>query len=326
MKIVDTFLFSEPFEKEILFLKIMLGANLVDEWLLIENSYTFQGKFKGLFAQEIINEDPRFEPYRHRIKIISENYNPDVRASSDSEAFNVEFWQRDLAENVIHQLSENDYFFISDADECIDSTDAKRKNELLNAIQQHPYGIHHVSCLRYWYDFDNQYEILYGIPLVSVRYFKETGKPISQLRRENIGPCKEKWNNIICFEYSHCISADNIVKKYSSFSHVGTTLEDIKEGLNNNCRVLSADRKHLLSYGPKYFFKTVQLNAYNSPAYVRSNLAALKTNTISINYLKNRKEHFPFIFTFKNQVKYYCKSSVHFLLKRGKDYLKNIAR
>jgi hypothetical protein len=322
LRVIDTFLFSEPYEKDVLFLKIMLGSGLIDEWILIENSYTFQGKYKGHFAQELIDQDKRFDPYRHRITIISENYNPNREASSDSEAFNVEFWQRDLATSYINDLSDDDYFFITDADECVDSSDEQRKMELLNTINRQPYSLYHVSCQRYWYDFDNQYEILYGIPFISVRYFKNSGKSISQLRRENIGPCKQKWKNIICFEYSHCFTLEDIEKKYSSFSHVGTNINDIKEGLTNNCRVLSSDRKHLLTYGPKFFFKTVSLNPQNSPSYVRSNLAILKLGTVDQNYEKNRRHNFPKIFSLKSIIKYHLQDVIghvmNFLRRRLK--------
>jgi hypothetical protein len=321
MKIIDTFLFSEPFEKEILFIKIFLGANIVNEWLIIENSFTFQGKYKGLFAQDIINSDSRFEPYRSRIKIISENYNPKNEASSDSEAFKVEYWQRNLATKFINNLTDEDYFFISDADECVDGTDEKRKEELLNALKKNPYNIYHVSCLRYWYDFDNQYEILYGIPLVSVRYFKASGKQISEHRKENIGPCKQKWNNIICFEYSHCLDMASIVQKYSSFSHIGATLSDIKEGLMNNCRILPQNKKQRLDYGPRNFFKIVQLNNYNSPSYVRENLNSLKTRTVDVNYSENRKKNFPEIFSTKNIIKYYITFYLNYVLLNIKKFI-----
>ena len=71
MRIVDTFLFSEPHEKEVLLIKLNLGAHYVAEWVLVENEYTHQSEFKGLFAQQMIDGDPRFDPFKDRLRIIS---------------------------------------------------------------------------------------------------------------------------------------------------------------------------------------------------------------------------------------------------------------
>ena len=71
MKIVDAFLFSEPHEKEVLLIKLNLGARHVAEWVLIENEYTHQAEPKGLFAREMLDGDSRFDPFRDRLTIIS---------------------------------------------------------------------------------------------------------------------------------------------------------------------------------------------------------------------------------------------------------------
>ena len=69
-KIVDSFLFSEVFEKELLLLKFILEDQHIAEWIILENAYSFQGEYKGLHAQELINSDDRFLPFKDRITII----------------------------------------------------------------------------------------------------------------------------------------------------------------------------------------------------------------------------------------------------------------
>jgi len=68
---VNSFLFSEPHEKELLLLKFILENDGVDEWILLENAYTQQGEYKGLHATKIVGEDNRFAPYRHKLTVIS---------------------------------------------------------------------------------------------------------------------------------------------------------------------------------------------------------------------------------------------------------------
>jgi len=56
-KIVDSFLFSEVYETELLLLKFILENEGVDEWIILENSYSFQGNYTGLHAQKILDAD-----------------------------------------------------------------------------------------------------------------------------------------------------------------------------------------------------------------------------------------------------------------------------
>src|SRR4051812_43876751 len=77
-KIVDSFLFSEVFEKELLLIKFILEEPHVSEWLILENAYSFQGEYKGLHAETMINGDKRFLPYRDRITFITREMQPEL--------------------------------------------------------------------------------------------------------------------------------------------------------------------------------------------------------------------------------------------------------
>lgn len=77
MKVIDTFMFSEPYEKDLLLLKLELENDVVDEWFITEGAYTFQGEHKGHYIRDILNKDERFQVYNHKIKLfeIDVNFN-----------------------------------------------------------------------------------------------------------------------------------------------------------------------------------------------------------------------------------------------------------
>lgn len=316
MKLIDTFLFSEPFESEVLLLKLMLAGNRIDQWILIENAYTFQGEYKGHFAQQIIDGDERFKPYKDRIRIISANTNILDSSSgiSDIQTFQVEYWQRDLATELVLQLQDEDWVFVSDSDEAIDLTDEARYQEVLAQIASKGNQVLSPTRKRYWFDFDNEYKNLGGIPLVPVRLLRK-GLSLSDARRTYTSGGREKWKNIIVFEYSHCFTMDQITRKYKTFAHVGINHADILEGLKYNQRILKKEIKSILAFSDQFFFWTVPLNKENSPKYVRENLDKLKTHVVDVNYKKNRREAYPHLFNFMGYLKYYF---LHPVLKRIK--------
>ncbi len=315
MKLIDTFLFSEPFESEVLLIKLILAGDRVAKWILIENAYTFQGDYKGLFAQGIIDGDERFKPYRDRIQIISADLNilDSSHGVSDQQTFQVEYWQRDLATENILQLDDDDWVFVSDSDEAIDLTDEKRYQEVLTQIASTKgEKVLAPTRKRYWFDFDNEYKNLGGIPLVPVRLLRK-GLAISEARKTYTSGGREKWKNIIVFEYSHCFTMDQIARKYKTFAHVGISPTDIMEGLKYNQRILKKEIKSILAFSDQFFFWTIPLNEYNSPQYVRDHLSSLKTNVIDPQYKKNRRVAYPHLFHVMGYLKYYL---LHPLLKK----------
>lgn len=64
MKIVDTFLFCDEYEKELLLAKLTMQSTRVDLHILVESDVTFRGEYKGLQARKMVEEDDRFSPYR----------------------------------------------------------------------------------------------------------------------------------------------------------------------------------------------------------------------------------------------------------------------
>src|SRR5436190_5643735 len=118
MKIVDSFLFSEPYEKELLLLKFILEDKGVDEWIILENAYSFQGEYKGLQARKLVESDNRFKLFLHKIAFIEKEQKTKQLPKhevNDEETYKVEFWQRDLAlDYFLKNYNEEDWILISD--------------------------------------------------------------------------------------------------------------------------------------------------------------------------------------------------------------------
>ncbi len=301
MKIVDSFLFSEIFEKELLLLKFVLEDSCVDEWILLENAYSFQGDFKGLQAKYLLNSDDRFKPYLHKVTIISEERATAVLSKDevlDNEAFKIEYWQRDLAYNhFMSKYSDEDWIIICDVDESLDFSDVSRRTELLHRMKADKQGILHVSTKRYWYDFDNDYQPLYGIPMCSKTYLQATGKKLHHVRIDYHADLKMKWNNIIGFEYSSCFNIEEIYRKLATNSHMAVKMDELKQALRCNHRPISKARRMEIKNNRRFFFETVELTEANSPQYVRENIAWLKTYNVDLNYEDNRYNDYAEIFT-----------------------------
>ncbi len=327
VKIVDSFLFSEVYEKDLLLLKFILEAPHVNEWLVLENAYSFQGEYKGLHAEKLINSDERFAPYRSRITFITREMQPELLNKSevqDEKAFKVEFWQRDLAHDYfLDNYGDNDWIIISDVDEALDLTDTVRCNELFSRMKADEQGMLHVSTKRYWFDFDNEYKILYGIPMCTKAYLIATSKKLHDVRFDYHADLKMDWNNIIGFEYSSCFDVGHIIRKLETGSHMGFSDENLKKAMFCNHRVISEKRKRTLKPTDKFFLDTIILTESNSPAYVRENLAVLKTNNINPNYKENRKAMYPHFYSpfysfneWVNEKKNFLSKKFRFLMRR----------
>jgi hypothetical protein len=300
MRIVDSFLFSEVYEKELLLLKFILEDSGIHEWVIIENAYTFQGEYKGLNARRLIESDERFATYRHKISYIEKEQPTKVLPRHevlDELSYEVEYWQRDLAqEYFLKQYDNEDWIMIADVDEMIDFTDIERKNELYDRLKR-SIGLLVVPTKRYWFDFDNEYKLLISNTMCSKEYLVKTGKELHEIRRDNRKIAKDRWKHVVQFEYSTCYNAEHILRKFYTSTHTGFTPNDLEQSLRCNHRPVYEVRGTKPENSELYFFETVKLNETNSPKYVRENLTILKTNNIDINYKQNRRTDYPELFT-----------------------------
>lgn len=293
-RVVDSFLFSEPYEADLLALKFELESPLVDEWVAIENSYSFQGIRTGHHLEELLATDERFRRYRDRVTTIVADR--PVRAFPGSprateSAFQVEFWQRNLVLEVLGDAAPEDWLIVSDVDEALDMTDARRFDTLDGRMERAAEHMLAVPTIRYWFDFDNRYAPLLGIPMATMAYLRSTGSTPARFRRQHCGDLAEGWEVVVGFEWSSCFDVEHIVRKLRTQSHSGLREEDLRRALRLN------HRPHLAPSRPEAtdrdLFETVVLDADNSPGLVRDQLDRLRTGNVDPDYLRHRRAEDP---------------------------------
>lgn len=315
MKIIDTFLFSEPYEKEALLIKLILGKEYVEEWIIVENEYTFQGEHKGVFAKKVIDSDERFVSFKDRIHIISANLqHPPIdysRADIDTQGMNSERRQRSLAKNyIINKYADDVWVLLSDADEAINLT-GDNYNFLKQKIKTAKNGLLCIPRRRFWYDFDNLWNAVRATPIVTVARLKQTDDDMGMgfLRSDHIGSVPE-WENTLIFEYSYCYKKEQILRKYRTFPHGGMTDGEIAQSMRCNHIPISSFRGKKLDLHADLWMEKVQLTPQNSPKYVRDNLAQLQTNVIDKNYSQNRLQDYPQLYSLPHKISFSIKQAL----------------
>lgn len=120
MKVIDSFLFFNEFD--VLRMRTEYLKDVVDYFLICECKYTFSGKEKPYYLDEIIEQlDEEVQS-----KIIRLKYEPDIsefkfeetdKCDFDSDFWKIEFGQRDFMGKNLQQFSSNDLLLLSDVDE-----------------------------------------------------------------------------------------------------------------------------------------------------------------------------------------------------------------
>lgn len=293
MQIIDTFLFSEPHESDLLYIKLMNESPRVDWWIIQENSYTTKGEYKGLFAQEVLKED-RFEPFRNKIIVCSAQERL-AESSEESTNFKREGWQRTLCWNVLPQIvkSDDDLIIVSDVDESIDFSCNYRNTRFNDFAQKQERGRPYwIGRRRYWYDFDNACFLKnIRIPVLPVLCLNGPDTLPMSRHYHDENRTLNNFDNPIAFEYSYCFKQwTDVQRKHITYAHTGLSdEEDVKRGLLLNAWIRSKNRGEKRS---EYdFFEKIELTEENSPKYVRENLENLRTNIVNPDYKKAREEY-----------------------------------
>jgi beta-1,4-mannosyl-glycoprotein beta-1,4-N-acetylglucosaminyltransferase len=121
IKVIDSFMFFN--EKNMIKLRLNYLNEVVDYFLISESNYTFSGKSKPYYLDEILKELP--DDITN--KIIRIKYEPDISQFNVDQKldycdYNSDFWklenaQRNLITNHLSQFSSTDLFMLSDLDE-----------------------------------------------------------------------------------------------------------------------------------------------------------------------------------------------------------------
>lgn len=284
--IIDSFLLSEPHEKHLLFWKLNLEYNYVDEFIIQENAYDLKGKFKGLHAQSIL-EDAIFQPFLPKITVISQHNQIYTNIIDENTNFIREKWQRGLCtEYIVKKYSNQDKVIISDVDEMFDfSNERLHRFELLFSK-----GYRWFSRRRYWYSVNNECQLPnIRIPVITINDIKHNKNILGEIRHFNDERLSYyNYNNPLAFEYSYVFyNWEDIQRKHQTYAHNDLdATKDVKLGLTINAWIRSKKRNE--SRTPYDFFELIELTEENSPQYIRDNLNMINTNIINPKYKENR--------------------------------------
>ena len=308
MKVIDTFLYSDPCELPALEVKIASEScpDLLC-WVVVENCYSFQGRYKGYTFESVAANSRILLIHKHKIMYVKVSIAPSFSISTishnarlaqlpssakvfrrcEEEAFRVEYSQRNAVlpalRYIASRLNEKAAVLISDADELVDLSDPDKHHLIMKALAAVD-GSLTVRRFKYQYDFDNTW------PESQTRLLCFCS--LDDLVKERISPHQVRYqatnpyfpNDVmLAFEYSYCFSPSHILSKLSSFSHVRPFVHsDITRSLLLNMQIYAGKPSAPL------LFETIVLTDHNSPSYVRKHLAMLKTHIVNPNYLQAR--------------------------------------
>jgi hypothetical protein len=291
MRIVDTFLFCEEYERELLLLKLNLEDSVVSDFVLIESDVTFRGDFKGFHARKLIENDDRFAPFRAKLRIIEQKGRLFDGPANYETFYENEERSRNLAYGFLNKCDVDTWVLVSDVDEAIDATCPQRRIAFLDHLKANERKTIYFGHLRAWYDFNNHCSWK-GIftPATQVgTLWKEWSTLRCRSRRAGQNVEVPAGDNPFFFEYSFCFPKEAMWEKLNSFIHDGYTREELDVALATNSWVKSAKRCESVGSQPFDWFELVELTEKNSPKYVRDNFETLRTNVISKEYRENRR-------------------------------------
>ena len=301
MRIVDTYLLSEPHEKEVLLIKLNLEAPHVVEWVLVENAFTHQSEPKQLYARAMIDGDSRFEPFKDRLTVISGSHRfppVDRTGDVDEQGLAADRAQRELArEYLLETYGDDTWILVSDADEALELSSDRDYDYLRRKVTELGSPVVPLPRTRYWYDIDNLWLDRRATTLVRLGEIRSRGESLGHHRQKwTMRPLA--WPRAVVYEYSYCYPTEHIERKFQSFAHAVYAPEEIARSISCNHVPVSAFRGRgpdLMSHTS--WFKKVRLSRRNTPAYVLRNADHLRTNVVPPSYEANRRETYPELFT-----------------------------
>lgn len=309
--VIDTFLFSEPHETDLLLTKLHVEDTLVDHWVVVENAYSTKGDWKGLWLESVLAGDPRFEPFTNRVTVISleERFADEFKRSirnrvgmlfrwltRSSEAlrgyieepyFYAERRQRDAAYKAMMDLSGGKgWVIITDVDEMLDATSDYRLKLLEKAMVTA--NLIHLPRRRFVYDFDNVSMAAFRyVPMARIECLGS--RPLSDLRLVPFGV--PAGLEPLVFEYSYCYDRESIKRKLATFTHADPGENVLERALN--CNHAPVSRGQLRNH---HWYQTIGPDEAQHPQYVAQNLELLKTNVVHPDYPLARAEAYPDLF------------------------------
>lgn len=320
MKIVSTFMFSEPHEANLLKLKFDIENSYIDKWIIIESSYTFQGHSKKKYLAEILSR-PEFQLYKDKIVVlpVDYNYTYDFEMSfkdllkrkiirklkslnkghryelppySEMAAFHAEKSQRQSSQAyILEHYKPEDVIITCDVDEIFDFNDGKI--EEFSSIVKKTNQPFYIRRIIYAYDFNNITHRLRYSPILKVKDLKKKEFSFRFYRNLNRKKKIVSSNSIFAYEYTNCFYKEDIIRKLRTFSHSTSINEDdLNYILDLNISLVPRDSLNKKFWEDKEnLYDLVELNTSNSPSFIIKNFEKLKTGIVNPKYLSIRQTH-----------------------------------
>ena len=320
MEFFCTLLYNDSTEFELLVGKILTESEVVKEWVIIEGSFSFKGRPKGLHLNQRIKQDKRLIPYLDRIFVIEctenliEKYPADrslgsrleiagrfllgkksesiKRSRVEQRFFEVEKHSRDLAtEMILSRASDSDWVFITDVDEIVNMSSRVTRDELITATNTGTKFLQ-IPRRRYVFDFDNLDPRFRSVPFVKVEMLRLTERfKISGFRFLTNGVSLQ-FSRPPVIEFSYCLGNSGIFQKLKDFSHLSPPEENIKRALSYNHQFqYPGDTEKSICW-----FSTDRKIQEFLPTYFLENFSELKTGSVEREYQLNRKRDYPYLF------------------------------
>jgi hypothetical protein len=280
--IYNIFSYSEPYELDLLEIKLNLENVGVDQWIITENDYDLQGKYKGVHFLEYKLQEERFAKFRNKIHVIEISSHGDFFAGN-ADNYDTIYFQRNWQEFYLTdciQCMPDDIIIVSDLDESVNF--AEHKEEILS--QFIPGRLNKLKQKMFFLDFDNEagtweHSMMLNFGDMIGKFFPTNPQLYLTLPDSNL-------IHNAGYHYINCFSKEQIWRKLQTYGHVGIP----RETLDSWCKYNHGGGNDIMAtYQGKFHCEIIELNETNSSAFVRQNLKRFKTNSIDVNYKKNRE-------------------------------------
>jgi hypothetical protein len=290
MIIVDSFCFFEPYQMDMLLIKLNVECPWVDEWVITENTYSFRGDYKGTphVLKGILETDKRFEKFLPKIKVIEVEI--ERKCKPGVEDWEIIFLQREAQKEYIYsKYPPETWLLISDIDEIIDFENSDKALLMLKTLQENEGKQVRPNPIFFAFDFDNTFIPAgdwYGMVFAQLSYLQKRNIRLEQPRVEHLEGLLMPRGKV-GYHYHSCMSPQYIYHKLCTYGHTGFCKSDVNQWLYYNHGMFKSLEGE--SVDPKRFtLETIDLTEESSPLYVRKNLTQLKTHSVHTNYRHNR--------------------------------------
>ncbi|MDX2189462.1 MAG: N-acetylglucosaminyltransferase [Bacteroidota bacterium] len=263
MKTYDCFSFFN--ELDLLEIRLHTLDKVVDQFVLVEATRTFQQKPKPLYYYE--NKE-RFKAFHHKIThIIVDKYPNFFYRFRNPTPWDYDTWQKNKAAEGLKNCQPDDVILFSDIDEIPNPSQLhafKSKPGTKTFEQKHFY--YYLNCVEVEPNNANAYKWWYGSAMTFFKHFTDIHE--LRFRRDII-----KYKDTIVipdggWHFAYLGGVEKIIQKIESYAHTEHNIEDFKNP--DRIRQVITSGKSL--YGDNMQCKFVPIDG-SFPEYIQNNLS-----------------------------------------------------